>query len=265
MMNNDMLRVMSGGAAKAQYGHVGKAYDSDLASEFKQTRNRGTDTEHERKAVGVQHSMGMMNSLASERVMDQVIQDKFAAAGVSSTIERGWDSKPSQEDDAKSDGSDDPDQDSSLAALRAARIAEMKKKMAARDEMKTKGHGEYEEIVETEFLKKVTGSNLVVCHFYHKEFERCKIVDMHLGKLAKRCFGTKFMKLNVEKAPFFVDKLKICVIPTLVFFQDGIAKHHMRGFDEVGGDDEFTTAKLARVCYMHEVVEEHFDSDDDFL
>jgi hypothetical protein len=44
MMNNDMLRVMSGGAAKAQYGHVGKAYDSDLASEFKQTRNRGTDT-----------------------------------------------------------------------------------------------------------------------------------------------------------------------------------------------------------------------------
>ena len=30
----------------------------------------------------------------------------------------------------------------------------MKKKMAARDEMKTKGHGEYEEIVETEFLKK---------------------------------------------------------------------------------------------------------------
>ena len=208
--------------------------------------------------------MGMMNSLASERVMDQVIQDKFAAAGVSSTIERGWDSKPSQEDDAKSDGSDDPDQDSSLAALRAARIAEMKKKMAARDEMKTKGHGEYEEIVETEFLKKVTGSNLVVCHFYHKEFERCKIVDMHLGKLAKRCFGTKFMKLNVEKAPFFVDKLKICVIPTLVFFQDGIAKHHMRGFDEVGGDDEFTTAKLARVCYMHEVVEEHFDSDDDF-
>merc|ERR1712224_757978 len=110
-----------------------------------------------------------------------------------------------------------------------------KKKMAARDEMKTKGHGEYEEIVETEFLKKVTGSNLVVCHFYHKEFERCKIVDMHLGKLAKRCFGTKFMKLNVEKSPFFVDKLKICVIPTLVFFQDGIAKHHMRGFDEVGG------------------------------
>jgi hypothetical protein len=263
MMNNDMLRVMSGGAAKAQYGHVGKAYDQDLASEFKQTRNRGTDTEHERKAVGVQHSMGMMNSLASERVMDQVIQDKFAAAGVSSSIESAWQSRH-QEDDAKSDASDDPDESNSLAALRAARLAEMKKKMAARDEMKTKGHGEFEEIVETEFLKKVTGSNLVVCHFYHKEFERCKIVDMHLSKMAKRCFGTKFMKLNVEKAPFFVDKLRIRTIPTLVFFQDGIAKHHMCGFDEVGGDDEFPTAKLARVCYMHEVVEEHFDSDDDF-
>jgi hypothetical protein len=265
MMNNDMLRVMSGGAAKAQYGHVGKAYDQDLASEFKQTRNRGTDTEHERKAVGVQHSMGMMNDLASERVMDQVIKDKFAAAGVQTTIDSAWQARP-EEEDAKSEASEDPDQDNSLAALRAARIAEMKKKMAARDEMKTKGHGEFEEIVETEFLKKVTGSNLVVCHFYHKEFERCKIMDMHLGKMARRCFGTKFMKLNVEKAPFFVDKLKIRTIPTLVFFQDGIAKHHMMGFEEVGGSDEFTTAKLARLCYMHEVVEEHFDSDDeDFL
>jgi hypothetical protein len=261
-MNNDLLRIMGGAGAKAQYGHVGKAYDSDLASEFKQTRNRGTDTEHERKAVGVQHSMGMMNSLASERVMDQVIQDKFAAAGVKTTIDSAWQANPDN-DDAKSDDSD-PDQDSSLAAIRAARIAEMKKKMAARDEMKTKGHGEYEEIVETEFLKKVTGSNLVVCHFYHKEFERCKIVDMHLTRMAKRCFGTKFMKLNAEKAPFFVDKLKIRTIPTLVFFQDGIAKHHMCGFEEVGGHDEFPTGKLARVCYMHEVVEEHFDSDDDF-
>jgi len=264
MMNNDLLRIMGGAGAKAQYGHVGKQYDGDLASEFKQTRNRGTDTEHERKAVGVQHSMGMMNSLASERVMDQVIQDKFAAAGVSTTIDSAWQARSAPEEDAKSDASDDPDQDSGLAALRAARIAEMKKKFAARDEMKTKGHGEYEEIVEMEFLKKVTGSNLVVCHFYHKEFERCKIVDMHLSKMAKRCFGTKFMKLNVEKAPFFVDKLRIRTIPTLVFFQDGIAKHHMMGFEEVGGKDEFPTAKLARVCYMHEVVEEHFDSDDDF-
>jgi hypothetical protein len=267
MMNNDMLRVMGGAGAKAQYGHVGKTYDGDLASEFQQTRNRGTDTEHERKAVrsnAAQHSMGMMNSLASERVMEQAMADKFAQAGVKTTMDQAWQARP-EEEDAKSDGSEDPDQDSSLAALRAARIAEMKKKMAARDEMKTKGHGEYEEIVETEFLKKVTGSNLVVCHFYHKEFERCKIVDMHLSKMAKRCFGTKFMKLNVEKSPFFVDKLRIQVIPTLVFFQDGIAKHHMRGFEEVGGDDEFSTAKLARVCYMHEVVEEHFDSDDDFL
>jgi hypothetical protein len=34
------------------------------------------------------------------------------------------------------------------------------------------------EIVEEEFLKEVTGSELVVCHFYHNDFERCKIMDM---------------------------------------------------------------------------------------
>ncbi len=34
------------------------------------------------------------------------------------------------------------------------------------------------EINEEEFLKEVTSSELVVCHFFHKDFERCKIMDM---------------------------------------------------------------------------------------
>ena len=130
MMNNDLLRVMGGAGAKAQYGHVGKSYDGDLSSEFQQTRNRGTDTEHERKAVrsnAAQHSMGMMNSLASERVMEQAMADKFAQAGVKTTMDQAWQARPEEGDDAKSDASEDPDQDSSLAALRAARLAEMKK------------------------------------------------------------------------------------------------------------------------------------------
>ena len=36
----------------------------------------------------------------------------------------------------------------------------------------------YSEINEEEFLKEVTSSELVVCHFFHKDFERCKIMDM---------------------------------------------------------------------------------------
>merc|ERR1712159_460968 len=131
--------------------------------------------------------------------------------------------------------------------------------------MGAKGHGEYTEITEEEFLKNVTGSEFVVCHFYHRNFESCKIADMHLRRLAARCFGTRFITINAEKAPFFVGKLRVQTLPTIILFHDGVAKHHMRGFEELGNTNEFKTAKLARLLYMHEVVEEHFDSDEEFL
>jgi hypothetical protein len=38
-------------------------------------------------------------------------------------------------------------------------------------------HGEYREVKEEEFLAAVTNSKKVVCHFYHNDFERCKIMD----------------------------------------------------------------------------------------
>jgi thioredoxin-like negative regulator of GroEL len=241
---------------------LGKSFDPNLAGEFHQTRNRGNDTEHERTAVG--KTQDTMKDLLTQRVMEQAMKDKMMSANMQEAINHAWHAKP-EEQIVEVDSDDDPDDcDASLAAMRAARIAEMKKRAAEKQEMKANGHGEFEEVVETEFLKKVTSSQLVVCHFYHKEFERCKIMDMHLSKLARRCFRTKFMKINAEKAPFFVEKLRIRTIPTVVFFQDGIAKHHMMGFTEVGSSDEFKTATLARLLYMHEVVEDHFDSDEEF-
>jgi len=71
-------------------------------------------------------------------------------------------------------------------------------------ENKIKGHGEYEEIVEAQFLEKVTKSKLAICHFYHRDFERCKIVDMHLRKIAQMHVETKFIYLDAEKSPFFI-------------------------------------------------------------
>jgi len=72
-----------------------------------------------------------------------------------------------------------------------------------------KGHGKYTEIVETEFLPNVTGSKFVVVHFYHKDFERCKIVDHHLRQIASTHVEAKFVYLDAEKAPFFIQKLQV--------------------------------------------------------
>jgi len=67
----------------------------------------------------------------------------------------------------------------------------------------------------------VTKSKYTVCHFYHPDFERCKIVDKHLAILATKYLPTRFIYLNAVKSPFFVDKLKIQMLPTIVFFKDG--------------------------------------------
>lgn len=88
-------------------------------------------------------------------------------------------------------------------------------------------------------MKEVTGSPLVAVHFYHRDFERCKIMDMHLAKLAKSHIECKFLKLNAEKAPFFVEKLVIRVLPTVVCFKDGVAfPDRVVGFDGLTEDEE---------------------------
>jgi len=65
------------------------------------------------------------------------------------------------------------------------------------------------EITEEEFLPNVTSSKFVLCNFYHQDFERCKIMDMHLRKIAAVHTEAKFVTMNAEKAPFFIKKLQI--------------------------------------------------------
>merc|ERR1712196_367630 len=106
--------------------------------------------------------------------------------------------------------------------LRARRRQQMREAQEKKQKYKQLGHGEYEEIVEEEFLKTVTSSERSIVHFYHRSFEKCKVMDMHLRKCAKKFFGTRFVTLNAEKAPFFVEKLQIRTLPCVVVFNDGI-------------------------------------------
>ena len=49
------------------------------------------------------------------------------------------------------------------------------------EELERTDHGKYTEVtVEKDFLKITTTVPFVVAHFYHDEFQRCKIVDAHL-------------------------------------------------------------------------------------
>ncbi len=144
-----------------------------------------------------------------------------------------------ESDDEDHDGLFD-DADQELEQLRQARLHQMKKLQ----EQKQFGFGDYREIIEPEFLKQVTSYKKVVCHFYHDEFQSCKIMDKHLHRICKLFPSVKFIKLNAVKAPFMTAKLAVKTLPTLVIFDDGVAKDRVCGFAELGGGEDFKTRFL---------------------
>ena len=108
------------------------------------------------------------------------------------------------------EGGEATDEDIELRNIRQQRLRQIKQQQNQKLENIGKGHGQYREIVQDEFLAEVTGSLKVICHFYHRDFPRCEIMNHHLQILAARHIETKFIKINAEKTPFFVDKVCIC-------------------------------------------------------
>lgn len=145
------------------------------------------------------------------------------------------------------------DEDEALRTLRQNRLRQIKRAQREKVEQVGKGHGQYREILQDDFLKEMTSSDRVICHFYHRDFERCKIMDHHLKRLSMRHLETKFVKIDAEKAPFFVNKLVIRTMPTVCFFYDGVCKGKIIGFDGLsdempeGKEDEWPTITLARL------------------
>ena len=137
---------------------------------------------------------------------------------------------------------DDPE----LEALHAEKLAAMQREAEKRVVLAKKGHGELTTVEEGDFLAAVTESPLVVVHFAHGEFERCKIMDKHLKGLALKYFDTRFMKVSAPDCPFFVTKLKVKMLPCLVLFSNGVAFDRIVGFEELGGKDDFKTETLEK-------------------
>jgi len=152
-----------------------------------------------------------------------------------------WEASQKHAQIEKDDEFDEDDflDDKVLQDLQSKRLADLQKRYALERQFHAQGHGEYREITEEEFLKEVCNSQWVVIHFYHHEFFRCKIVDKHLREIAKKHLSCKWLTLNAEKAPFFVAKLGIQMLPTVIVFKDGVVADQFSGFDEFGGKDDF--------------------------
>jgi len=136
-------------------------------------------------------------------------------------------------------------EDEDIERIRERRLAEMKKLQDIRQEWLRNGHGKLNEInSDKDFFEEAKGAKKMVVHFYRNTTMRCKILDEHLKTLSKKHLETKFLKLDVDKCDWIVQRLNIRVIPTLAFVKDGKTKDYMRGFDDVGGVDDFSTDML---------------------
>jgi len=150
-------------------------------------------------------------------------------------------------------------------ALRQKRRQQLQKQVRQEQDWKQLGHGVYTEIADTkDFFQAAKRSPRMVVHFYRGVTPRCEIVDAHLHKLAPMHLETRFVKIDAEKNPFLVERLGIIILPTIVLIKDGKTEHSLRGFDEVGGTDDFSTADLAYVMSTHGVLKfEEVDRSDE--
>jgi len=255
----------------------GQAPDAFQKVDPSMPKRSSHDTDFERMAVKPQKThadstgfTSQVADIATTGIMEQAITDRL-----NQTMEQGMEDgynarleedsmRPKEVTDAEIDAKEDGGKcdDDDLEALRARRRQQMKDAHDKRLKYQGLGHGSYDEIAEEEFLKTVTSSERCVVHFYHKMFEKCKVMDMHLGKCARKFFGTRFVKLDAEKSPFFVEKLKIKTLPCAVVFNDGVAVGRQVGFDGLGGE-EFQTVQLAWRIKEFQGIEEDFGPEDD--
>jgi hypothetical protein len=160
--------------------------------------------------------------------------------------------------------------DSELEILRERRLQQMKKSQEQRQKWIALGHGTYSSIGEgqqgtdtaKEFFDATKESDRMVIHFHRPSSRICDIFHAHLQKLASKHFETRFVKIDVDPVAqdgatgsgtaYLVEKLGIVVMPTIIIVRNRKVVHHIRGFDELGGVEDFSTEALEYVLGVYD-------------
>lgn len=140
------------------------------------------------------------------------------------------------------------DDDEELAFLRQRRMGALKQLQEKEVTWRQKQHGQYREISQDDFFNIVVrekgGSEDVAVHFYHKDFERCKLMDRYLQDLAPAMMAVKLVKIDAERAPFLIQRLKITMLPCVLLFHNDVNVDRIVGFDGCGENGDIDPAML---------------------
>ncbi|KAF7874870.1 hypothetical protein EAF04_002044 [Stromatinia cepivora] len=138
------------------------------------------------------------------------------------------------------------EEDPAVDAFREQRIQQLHFEFTRAKSQKTQGFGNYTEIKEEKDLMDLTTEvKYAVVHFSKDDFARCGVMDTHLSTLAPKHLDTRFLKIDVENAPFLVTKLNVKILPCVLVFIDGRSVDRIVGFEGLGyTPDTFTTKDL---------------------
>ncbi|MCQ2815630.1 MAG: thioredoxin domain-containing protein [archaeon] len=191
----------------------------------------------------------LLNQISFDLVKDKVIADKMKEyqedqKKESEPIIQGGEKK--KDDDINFDEVDSEEERIMRREAEKRRGALEKRDKPKKVIAPNDKYGEYKEITEEEFLDTCLKNEKVVCHFYHKDFERCKIMDKHLRAIALEHRETLFVRIDAEKTPFFTYKLNIKVLPTVLLTVNGKEIERIIGFADIGIRDDFPTINLTR-------------------
>merc|ERR1719198_2753823 len=150
--------------------------------------------------------------------------------------------------------------DDDFAKLRAKRLDDMKKRQNEESQWAQTGHGTYAEITDTkEFFAACKASKRVAVHFCRPTSRYCEVIDGLMSKLAALHHETRFLKMQAEKTPYLCEKMLAdpdgnVIIPTVLLVNEGKVVYHVRGMEEIGGD-EASPASLGLIMALNGMIE----------
>ncbi len=165
----------------------------------------------------------LLNDIAFDLVKDEVIEDKMKEYEMTEKQKEEMEKKDSKakqkstnldnEEPEELDDLDEVDSEEERIMQKQIqfRMDDVEKNREAQKARLSRKYGDYRDIVETEFLDIMIKNQKVVCHFYHDQFERCKIMDKQMKQIADLHPETLFVRINADKTPFFTVKLNIKV------------------------------------------------------
>jgi thiol-disulfide isomerase/thioredoxin len=131
-----------------------------------------------------------------------------------------------------------------LSGYTQSRMHQMQSEFSEQKRRMEQGNGQYLEIAEPAFLDSIIHTDKAIAHFYHPDFKRCDILHAHLAKIAAMHPECKFIKISAVEAPFFVSRLKIQTLPTLLYFVRGKIQQKWCGFEGLGDVEDPTLAMV---------------------